>query len=143
MSGTDPDARAQWEEARRWFAIAEEDLRVAGLCLHADVPSLEAAAYHCQQAAEKLIKGLLVAAALPFRKVHDLDELADHAVDTYPKLTAYLDFCRPLTRWGTLFRYPTLGDEAELRPSKAEISEAVERLISLGEAIRRFDPSEA
>lgn len=141
MSGTDPDTSAQWEEARRWFAIAEEDLRVAGLCLRAQPPSSDAAAYHCQQAAEKLIKGLLVAAALPFRKVHDLDELADQAVDRYPDLSEYLEFCRPLTRWGTLFRYPTLGDEAEPKPSEAEIYDAVERLIALADVIRSLDPS--
>jgi HEPN domain len=45
-------------------------------------------AYNCQQAAEKLIKGLLVLAAAPFRKTHDLDELSEAAAPIYPDLRA-------------------------------------------------------
>lgn len=143
MSGSSPDKAAQWKEARRWFAIASEDLRVARLYMDADPPSRDAAAYHCQQAAEKLIKGLLVGVAAPFRKIHDLDELASQAVGSYPSLAADLNFCRPLTRWGTLFRYPAVDDEAELRPSGAEISEAVDRLTSIERVIRDLDPEKS
>lgn len=142
MSGGRHGKKAQREEALRWYAIAKEDLRVATLCSSADPPSPEAAAYHCQQAAEKLIEGLPVAAAEKFRNIHDLDELADQALGRYPTLSQSLDFCRPLTRRGTLFRYPTLGDEGELKPSAAEISEAVERLVALADAIRSQEPSE-
>jgi HEPN domain-containing protein len=135
MSGSNQDDAAQWEEARRWFAIAEQDLRVVRLCLQARPPASAAAAYHCQQSAEKLIKGLLVAAAVPFRKVHDLDELADQAVRYYPNLLQYMDFCRPLSRWGSVFRYPTLGDVAEIGPSVEEIGGAAGQLEEFRRAI--------
>lgn len=62
-----------------------------------DPPSLGNAAYHCQQAAEKLMKGLLVASGISFRKVHDLDELASITVPLFPALTTDLDRCRPFT----------------------------------------------
>jgi hypothetical protein len=62
------------------------------------------AAYHGQQAAEKLSKGLLVLAATAFRKMHDLDELSEAAVAIYPDLVPLL--FRARTYWGFAFRYP-------------------------------------
>jgi HEPN domain-containing protein len=104
MIATEPTPEERWQEASRWFGIAEQDLRVADLCLTARPPEIGPAAYHCQQAAEKMLKGLLVAAGHMFRKVHDLDELADQVSQSYPSLP--LDTLRPLTQWGTAFRYP-------------------------------------
>jgi len=75
MSG--PDRPIQPEnriEARRWLAIVEEDIDVA--IAAARLSRLGASAYHVQQAAEKLIKALLVLAGEPFRYTHDLDDLA-------------------------------------------------------------------
>lgn len=42
-----------------WFEKAEQDL--------------EMACYHCQQCAEKYLKGFLVSRSVEFRPVHDLD----------------------------------------------------------------------
>lgn len=73
---SEPDRSAQPEyrlEARRWLAIVEEDIDVAVAA--AGLSRLGASAYHVQQAAEKLIKALLVLAAEPFRRTHDLDDL--------------------------------------------------------------------
>ena len=103
---SDNDRSASLEEAHRWWKVAAEDRRVALACLAMDPPSLGNAAYHCQQAAEKLMKGLLVAAGFGFRKVHDLDELASVAVPLYPALADDLDRCRPFTSWATEYRYP-------------------------------------
>jgi len=83
MSATDP--KAAWKEARNWFEVASEDLRVTNACLRLTPPSLGNAAYHSQQAAEKVIKGLLVGSGVSFRKVHDLDELAGLASPLYPR----------------------------------------------------------
>lgn len=96
------------EEARRWWSVSSEDLRVARACLVMDPPSLGNAAYHCQQSAEKLMKGLLVAVGVGFRKIHDLDELADVLGPHYPALVEDLDRCRPFTSWATEYRYPSM-----------------------------------
>ena len=109
MSGADP--AKQRDEAKAWLAKAEEDLAAVRVCLDAKPPLLGIAAYHCQQAAEKLIKGLLVLAALPFRKTHDLDELSEAAASTYPDLGALLDHVRARTYWGFAFRYPMPGEQ--------------------------------
>jgi HEPN domain-containing protein len=54
MSAVDSNQR---HEANAWLARADEDLRAVRPCLDAPPPVLGVAAYHCQQAAEKLIKG--------------------------------------------------------------------------------------
>ena len=68
MSGNDLDFD---EERRRaadgWLAVATADIRAVRLCLDADEPMLGIAAYHCQQAAEKVVKGMLVMAGIPPR----------------------------------------------------------------------------
>lgn len=85
-------ARTQWAEAALWLAKADEDIRVAGLTLAADPPLVDPAAYHCQQAVEKIIKALLVAAATKVPRSHDI-ELAAPA---YPALEQrMLSFSRP------------------------------------------------
>ena len=129
MSGT--ERAAVIDEARRWWAIAAEDLRVARMCLAMAPLSLGNAAYHCQQAAEKTMKGLLVAA---FRKVHDLDELADATCPLYPALAADLELCRPFSSWATEYRYPP-EDEAP-PPSEQAIADAIATVQRLLEAAK-------
>lgn len=42
------------EAAAAWLAVVDDDLRQVVNNLHGPLPSLAGAAYHCQQAAEKL-----------------------------------------------------------------------------------------
>jgi HEPN domain-containing protein len=87
----------QRREAAGWLAIAREDVRVARACLALDPPAFGMAAYHCQQAAEKLTKGLLAAAGVAVRKTHDLNALADLAAAHYPGARHVLDVIRSFT----------------------------------------------
>jgi HEPN domain-containing protein len=131
MSGADP--AKQRDEAKAWLAKADEDLGAIRACLDAERPLLGAAAYHCQQAAEKLIKGLLVLAAIPFRKTHDLDELSEAALPVYPDLRGSLDHVRVRTYWGFAFRYPMPTDDevGHGPPPAAEIEETLQWLQEL------------
>ena len=97
--------------ARRWFLVAHRDILSAHACLDAPVPIPETAAYHRQQAVEKLTKGLLVLGRAAFRKTHDLEALRDLAVLHFPDLHGTNDRLVPLTDWGHVFRYPDLGEE--------------------------------
>lgn len=123
------DAVRQGEEARLWLAKVEEDIAVARRCLTGSEPLPGAAAYHCQQAAEKLIKGLLTLVAVPFRKTHDLDELTTQLAEELPELGARAEPLRNLTPWAFAFRYPGL-DEPPL-PTPAEIETALREVDSL------------
>jgi len=126
---------ARRAEVRGWLEIANEDLRVARACLRLDRPAVGAAAYHCQHATEKPMKGLLVAGGRSFRKTHDLDELADEAGAAFPALRPKLDVCRPFTRWGTILRYPEIGDDALVGPTAAEVATAFPVVEALAAAI--------
>lgn len=132
---------AQWSEARRWIAIADQDLRAVAICLRAEPPAMETAAYHCQQAAEKLLKASLVAAARPTRKTQDLDELAGEVAEAHPHLAPLANGCRFMTRWGFVYRYPTepSGDTPP-PPSDSEIGRAQAILAELRGAIAADDP---
>ena len=129
MSGTDP--AQQSDEARAWLAKADEDLAAVRACLDAQPALLGVAAYHCQQAAEKLIKGLLVLAATPFRKTHDLDELSAAAVPLYPDLEPLLAYVRVRTYWGFAFRYPMPAESESGPPTADEIEETLRQLSDL------------
>jgi HEPN domain-containing protein len=74
MSGSRDDA-AIWAVVGEWIRSAELDRRAMAACLALDPPVPEVAAFHCQQAAEKLLKGFLVLAQRRFRRTHDLEEL--------------------------------------------------------------------
>ena len=67
-----PPDPARIAELRPWFVKADHDLRAAEVLLAASPPLLGEAAYHCQQAAEKSLKGYLSWHDRPFGKTHDL-----------------------------------------------------------------------
>jgi HEPN domain-containing protein len=85
---------------QRWLMIANRHIRSAYACLDAASPIPETTAYHCQQAAEKLTKGLPVLARIPFRKTHDMESLRDLVVPHFPDLVELIDRLVPLTDWG-------------------------------------------
>ena len=64
--------------------------------------------FHCQQAAEKLLKALLSQAGIDFPRTHNLRLLMDLLADTDVPLPEYLVDIDFLTPYGTLFRYEDL-----------------------------------
>lgn len=139
MSGADP--RKQWQEASRWFSLAGQDVRTAEHCLVASPPLLAPASFHCQQAAEKLMKGLLVASGTRPQRTHDLDFLADQVASRYPEIPAHLAPLKPLTAWQTGFRYPTIGDTGDTLPSISDIEKALKDLAGLRAAVDAMEPT--
>jgi HEPN domain-containing protein len=129
MSGA--DLREQREEARLWLARADEDLAAAAALVALAPPLLGSAAYHAQQAAEKVMKGLLTTMAVAFRRTHNLNELGGQLVATRPELAALVDPLRPLTTWNVAFRYPAVEELNEAVPSPAEIQAAIQRIEPL------------
>ncbi len=141
MSGIDPALAAQWAEAHRWFAKAAEDRRSAILVLADDPPLLDPAAYHCQQASEKALKGLLVSAGASAPKTHDLRRLEALVAPLYPSLASEIAAVADLTPWGTATRYPDL--ESDLGVTGQDIRDALENLERLCVAIAALDPTTA
>lgn len=108
-------------EARAWFQKAANDLRGADIDLTAIPPLIEDALFHCQQAAEKSMKGFLAAHERIFRKTHDLDELGRECESIEPSLKPTLSEASDLTVFAWEFRYP--GD-AEI-PTEDETKKAL------------------
>ena len=130
MSGADEAERRA--EAERWLAIGDRDIAAARLCLSASAPLAAVAAYHCQQAVEKIAKALLVAAGVAFPKTHDLAALSTLAGPRYPALAARLAALEPITVWGFAYRYPP-EEEGDAAPPSAD----VERRLRDIEALRQ------
>ena len=130
MNGPDPDlASERAREAVRWLQIAIEDRRVAETCIRLSPPAVNSAAYHCQQAAEKLIKGMLVVAGIHFPKTHDLLTLSKLAETCYPADVGMLAETVSLTEWAYAYRYPGMEDGPP--PHEAEIAGALDLIERL------------
>jgi HEPN domain-containing protein len=81
---SEPDNHARWLVVEEWLDFAYDDLRVMRACCELDPPVYRMAAWLCQQAAEKVLKGFHVRANVRIRKTHDLTALADVVIAHFP-----------------------------------------------------------
>jgi HEPN domain-containing protein len=109
---------ATCELTRTWLVKARADLGSAYKLASAPDAYLDAAIYHCQQAAEKAIKGFLTFHGQRFEKVHNLPLLVAQAMKLEPDYGDLQDAAERLTPYATLFRYP--GDILEPDPIEFE-----------------------
>ena len=114
------DARAK--DVAAWLSRAQLDLRAAEVDLAASPPLLADAAFHCQQAVEKALKALLTHYDHPFRRTHDIGELALACLRHAPSLEPLLRAAAPLTEYAWRFRYP--GEVFE--PDRREVEDALQ-----------------
>lgn len=99
-----------------------------------DRVSDEIVGFHCQQAAEKLLKGLLSEVGAPFRRTHNLAVLMDALTDAGHPLPTMLAELDRLTPYGTLLRYEDVPVGASLDRGMARgliraLREHVERRV--------------
>jgi HEPN domain-containing protein len=64
------------EDTRNWLVKANEDLEVSAILINQKPPMVTGAAFHAQQAAEKVLKAFLTWHDQPFRKRHDLKRIS-------------------------------------------------------------------
>jgi len=89
---------------REWFEIATKDMRRAALLL-ADGDA-GGAAFFVQQAAEKALKGFMLAHGWTLERAHDLEALLDDAVGFQPDLQRFRSFCEEASPFYMADRYP-------------------------------------
>jgi len=107
---------------KEWFANANEDFRVAQALWDLGPENyLRAIPYHCQQAAEKSIKGYLAFKKIKFQKTHDLGELATLVCSVSPDLDPLLRDAAHLTPYAVEFRYPDAA-KRERTTSDSEVA---------------------
>jgi HEPN domain-containing protein len=123
-------------EVMPWVRKADEDVAVVRAVIAAEPPLLGGAAYHCQQAAEKLLKAALVLERQPVPKIHDLAELGRRVLAAR---ASWADLVAPLTvltEWGAVYRYPVLDSSlAEPEPSREEIEAVLDEIAALRAAV--------
>ena len=85
------------ELIQQWLSKADDDLRLAELALGTDPPVCWGAAFHAEQAAEKLLKALLTFHGIEFARTHDIDYLLDLCITAQPGAQNLRDTATKLT----------------------------------------------
>ena len=121
--------------ALEWMAKAKRDLEAAQRMIDCADPLLNTGTYHCQQAAEKVLKGWLTFRSVSVTKTHDLVHLVRECqkLDAgFQELFEMADFLSP---FAVDFRYP--GDMFEPPLEEAELAlRAAEKIVhSISEKI--------
>jgi len=111
------------DEVRRWLAKAQHDWSVARSIFESGGEETDIAAFHCQQAVEKMLKAYLVSRSIEFEKVHDLGYLLDHCMAGDARFDSLRDSVEPLTVYAIAFRYPGPAD-----PSREDVESALGRV---------------
>jgi HEPN domain-containing protein len=136
MSGDDRQAVIQWREALLWLAKAEADIAGARTLLSGDQSEL--AAFLVQQAVEKTLKALLVAAAQDVRRTHDIDALATLARAQWPHLLPLPFPLAVVSQWYVTTRCPGLDASP---PTATEVAEALAAVAAfVSDVVRHSSP---
>lgn len=109
-------------EHEKWLAYAKLDYKSAKSLLRDELYST--ATYHCQQAAEKSLKGYLVSRQQPILKTHDLIKLGTLCTlldKDFHKLDSTLESLNP---FATKFRYPSEFDIPDLEKTVQTVKQA-------------------
>jgi HEPN domain-containing protein len=122
-------------EHEKWLLIAQEDILAAKKLVR---PKLfTAAAYHCQQSAEKSLKAYLVLKKHPVIKTHDLVKLLELCMAFDQTFQKNLDAANYLNPFSTKFRYPTEFDIPDHAETKLAIKYAQSILKFVTKAIEK------
>lgn len=107
-------------EPEAWLATASVDLRAGRACLSVADPVVTAATYHCQQAAEKLVKAVLVWLGIDVPRSHDIDSLVMRIPHDLP-IRERLSPLGRFTAFATLYRYPGEAGDVSDEPTKEDV----------------------
>jgi len=105
---------------RSWLKKAQRDL-IAAQKLAVDLPDI--AIYHCQQAAEKALKGFLIWHDSDPGDTHNINTLVREASAFQPEFTTSLTEAGYLSQYNQTYRYPREATE-DFNPSPGELKKA-------------------
>jgi len=113
---------ANMEIARQWLAKAMNDLLNADNNLKSEAVPFDTVCFHCQQAAEKLLKAYLVGNGQEFPFTHDLFLILERILPFNSEVDELRDSCAILLPYAVEIRYP----DDWYMPSKEDAKEARE-----------------
>ncbi|SHJ95893.1 HEPN domain-containing protein [Tepidibacter formicigenes] len=116
--------------ADEWFDFAVNDLNSARFLLQMRPIPLEIICYHCQQSAEKYLKGYIALNGDKIIKTHDLTLLNKRCMNFDKDFQKIKDDCIELVDYGVQVRYP-FNIELEEQDMKMAIesAERIEKFI--------------
>ncbi len=126
---------------RDWLTKATHDLQTARIVSASPDGPLDTAIYHCQQAAEKSLKGWLAWREITLVKTHDLIRLAADAADINPDFSKFEKAAEILTPYVSAFRYPGFSNEP--MPTREEFDAALQYAQDIYDFVLNLLPKEA
>jgi HEPN domain-containing protein len=126
------------ELVKNWLIKSQHDLLAAQKLSGEPEIYADVAIYHCQQSAEKALKGFLILHDQNFPRTHDVRLLLQLAIVINPILQQQQEASEILTPYATEFRYPS----AVMQPTAAELQEALEKAETLFVSVTSLLPDE-
>jgi len=124
------------ELVKKWLMLADDDLRIAELAMKDSEPVCWAAAFHCQQAAEKSLKAFLAYHDHHVEKTHDIEFLLGLCKRFLPEMEGLIEKGSILTDYAVDSRYPAPRVEV----TQQQAGEAIEIARSIYEFILKSLP---
>lgn len=128
--------KSNLDHAKALVQKAANDLRSAEIGLRHEAP-LDTVAFHLQQAAEKLMKGLLASRGIVYPKTHDLDELLDLIPAEFPDIHSFRERLLGWNSYAVEMRY-----DIGVYPDQQEMLEALNTAQDLRVAVLKLFPPE-
>jgi HEPN domain-containing protein len=126
------------ELVRNWLIKAQHDLLAAKkLSVEPEIYS-DIAIYHCQQSAEKAVKGFLILHNQEFPRTHDIRLLIQLAIRINSSFEHYQETSEILTPYATEFRYPS----DVMQPNPEELEDALIKAEELFDFVVSLLPDE-
>lgn len=116
---------------QEWIEKADEDFEFALVNLEEGKPFIAQICFHFQQAAEKYVKGYIVAKDLEFRKTHDLSMLLSICISENASFEALGEECEYLNTFYVESRYPVHWPTDFSRTEAQKAAQAAEKIRSL------------
>jgi HEPN domain-containing protein len=105
MNDRPTDTEGDWP-VRGWFEKGDRDLRAAQSLMDDPDPVTDIICFHCQQAAEKYLKGFLVHSEAGFARVHDLRYLLNLCLEIDAEFERLAEEIDDLNSYAVEPRYP-------------------------------------
>ncbi len=94
------------QQVQAWFAKGDNDLKTAEIVIREENPPTDTICFHCQQTAEKHLKGFLVQHSVSFPKTHDLHYLLSLCLRVSEEFKEIEDELGALSSYAIETRYP-------------------------------------
>ena len=129
---------AKYRLVKDWLNKAKSDLASARKLASGSEYYLDTAIYHCQQCAEKAIKGYLVFHDKRVTKTHDIQDLLTNASVFEKTIVQWMEAGENLSQYATMFRYP--GEHLE--PTESQFKKALQEAGDIFSYIQSLLPPE-